>query len=42
MEPVLADQKYLADGEALFGNERWKVAFLISFGFGLTLTDRLP
>jgi hypothetical protein len=42
MGPLLAVQKYLADGEALFGNERWKVAFLISFGFGLTLIDRFP
>ena len=42
MGPLLADQKYLADGEALFGSEIWKAVFSISFCFCLTFLDRLP
>jgi hypothetical protein len=39
--PFLADQKYLAEGEALFGKAAWKPAFLISFCVCLTLVDCL-
>jgi hypothetical protein len=28
--PLLADQKYFADGEAFFGKDAWKSAFFIS------------
>jgi hypothetical protein len=36
MRPFFADQKYLAEGEALLGSE---AAFLISFCFSFTLID---
>src|ERR1700730_4282276 len=39
--PLLADQKYLADGEAFFGKDARKSAFFISLLFWLTLVDLL-